>query len=150
MDWMESTLEAWRVNHAITLELLSLCPDESFDLKPGKGKTIRSNFVHIAGVRKMWIREKLPAEYGAVPPLDWKTASREQILNCLQITNDSMARVLVRVNERQGQNKDTPVMFLAHCLAHEAHHRSQIELTLRIGGVEIDDNLLYGLWNWNR
>lgn len=34
---------AWRTNNEVNLRLLALCPDEAMDLKPGKGKTIRSN-----------------------------------------------------------------------------------------------------------
>ena len=76
---LDNLLEAWRSNEALCHELLALCSDESLECKPGKGKTIRSNFVHIVGVRRMWLEEKMPKEAKEIPKLDWKTAGRKEI-----------------------------------------------------------------------
>src|SRR5687768_11105508 len=73
---IDDLLDAWRVNNAINLEFLDVCTDEDLELKPGKGKTIRSNFVHLIAVRRMWCDEKLKAEAETIPKLDWKTATR--------------------------------------------------------------------------
>lgn len=67
---LDDALRAWRTNDEINRRLLALCPDEAMELKPGRGKTIRSNFVHILSVRRMHIEEKLPAVAAPLPKLD--------------------------------------------------------------------------------
>lgn len=143
-------LDAWRVNNALNLELLNLVDDGWMDLKPGSGKTIRSNFTHIVSVRKMWAGEKVGKEAAAVPILDWKSASRCDIREALIISSELMTEVLKRRDAVTKPGKWNLPLFFAYCVAHEAHHRSQIEIALRIGGHEPDDKVLYGLWEWDK
>ena len=84
---LDELLDAWRVNNLVNLEMLDLCRDEQLDLKPGKGKSIRSNYVHIIGVRRMWAEVKLPKEAALVPKLAWKTATRQEIVSGLALTS---------------------------------------------------------------
>lgn len=147
---VEDLLEAWRVNQAITLELLAACPDESMESKPGKGKTIRSNFVHLVSVRRMWLEDKMPLEAKSVPKLDWKTASRSELVDGLNLTHDLMAALVRKLAELGRTRKWSLAGFFSYCIAHEAHHRSQVEIALRINGFEPDDAFLYGLWDWSK
>src|SRR5579862_1773080 len=100
---LDDFLDAWRVSNAINLELLALCGDDTFELKPGKGKTIRSNFVHIVSVRRAFIEEKLPKEAVALPKLDWKSASREEIVSGLQESSKLVEALLSKQNEKPGK-----------------------------------------------
>ncbi|MFN8220997.1 MAG: DinB family protein [Fimbriimonadales bacterium] len=147
---IEDLLEAWRANNAITLELLDLCPDETFELKPGKGKTIRSNFVHLVGVRRMWMEERTAAAAKIVPKLDWKAATRSEIRDALNQTHDLMGDVFRKMADSTKPNRFSLLKFFAYVIAHEAHHRSQIEIALRIGGHELEDAASYGLWDWSK
>ena len=147
---LDDLLEAWRVNNALNLELLDVSSDADFELKPGKGKTIRSNFVHLIGVRRMWCEEKMAKEAANVPKLDWKSASREELRQGLAITNELMEKLFRKREERTKPDRWNNLKFFAYCIAHEAHHRSQIEIALRINGREPDDGFLYGLWEWSK
>lgn len=142
---IDQLIEAWRVNNVLNLELLDVCADNDLELKPGKGKTIRSNFVHLIGVRSSWAEESLRAESQAIPKLDWKTASRDEVREGLAISHDVMAAVFRRKEER---GKWNPFLYFGYVMAHEAHHRSQIEIALRINGREPDDKFLYSQWEW--
>lgn len=144
---LDDLLEAWRVNCVVNHRLLVLCPDGGFDLKPGaKGKTIRSNWVHLIGVRRSHVEAMLPAAAGPVARLDWKTASREEIADALRTSDGATAAVLARLEAKP--IRWTAAKFFGYCVAHEAHHRSQIETALRLGGFEMDDEAMFGLWNW--
>ena len=148
MVTIDELCEAWRINNAINLELLSACPEEAMDFKPGKGKTIRSNFVHLVSVRRMWIEDKM-AKAALVPKLDWKTAGRSEIESALGVSCQLMQE-LFRLREQRFKPGAFPTIgFFAYCVAHEAHHRSQVEIALRMGGVELDEKFLYGLWGWS-
>lgn len=141
---------AWRANQRIGLALLDLCADQDLDLKPGKGKTIRSALVHLVGVRKMWLEDNVKAEAAAIPNLDWKTATRAEIVDGLERSSLAMEQLLRRRAERECTGKWTAPLFFAYAIAHEAHHRSQIEIALRINGREPDDAKLYALWEWQK
>lgn len=147
---LDELLDAWRVNNAVTVELLAACPDEAFECKPGKGKTVRSNFVHLIGVRRLWVEEKMAARSREIPKLDWKTATREEIANGLEESSAAMADLFRKRAAAEKATRFTDLKFFAYAIAHEAHHRSQIEVSLRINGFEPPDDVLYGLWDWSK
>jgi len=148
---LEALLEAWQANEATNRELWALCSDDDFDLRPGKGKTIRSNFTHLVSVRRMWLEEKMKAEAAAIPKLDWKTATRAEILAGLEVSNEGMLAYLTRRAEKPGGSGGwTLLKFFAYAVAHEAHHRSQVEIALRINGREPAEAKLYELWEWGK
>ena len=143
---LDDLLEAWRANNAINLELLGLCSDETLEFKPGKGKTIRSNFSHIIMFRGAWIEAKFPK--ASTVRVDWKTASREEIKRALIESSEQMEDLFRRRIEKPDKYK--PLTFFAYAIAHEAHHRSQIEIALRLNGAEPPDAVLYRLWEWSK
>jgi len=145
---MKQLEDAWRANCKVNYDLLALCSDEDLELKPGKGKTIRSNFVHIVGVRRSHLEERMKQEAERVPKLDWKTASRQEILSALSQSDELMLAAFQKQDETGKPGRWTTLRFFAYCVAHEAHHRSQVELALRLNGREPADDVLYALWNW--
>lgn len=142
---MNSLMEAWRVNEAVCERLLELVPDGAFELKPGKGKTIRSNWTHIISVRRMHVEACSKAAAAVIPKLDWKSATREEILDGLRVSASAVAELL---EAGKPGGRWTPELFYGYLAAHEGHHRSQIEAALRGGGHELDDLDMYGLWDW--
>jgi uncharacterized damage-inducible protein DinB len=141
---LDEIISAWRVNNAVNLELLELCPDSTFEFKPGKGKTIRSNFVHILSVRGSHANAK--SSKFVPPKLDWQTATRAEIVQGLAVTYEMIEVVLGMRAEKA--DRFSPELFLSYLVAHEAHHRSQIEIALRMNGAEPPDEDLYRLWEW--
>lgn len=140
--------DAWSRNERVNLALLALVSDEDFDLKPGKGKTLRSNFTHLVSVRRLWAQPTCPAEANAIPVLDWKTATRTQIVEGLNASGLAMEALFAKMSDK---SESKTISFLAYCLAHEANHRAQIEIALRINDREPDEKALYGLWDiWTR
>jgi len=146
---IEELVDAWRVNNAINLELLALASDEDLELKPGKGKTIRSNYVHLIGVRRAWAEEKLKKEAAFIPKLDWKTATRQELVKGLQQSSELMSNLFRKMEETKRPGKSI-LNFFAYCIAHEANHRAQIEIALRINGRERKIAALYRLWEWTK
>lgn len=144
---IDEMIEAWRKNNVLNHALLDICTDEDLELKPGRGKTIRSNLVHIIGVRRSWAEESAKDEANNIPKLDWKTATRQEIKEALDKSQDVIAEVF-RCKEEKG--RWNPFEFFGYMIAHEAHHRSQIEIALRLNDREPDDRFLFGLWEWSK
>lgn len=143
---IDDLVEAWGVHCAVTYELLALVPDEAMEDKPGKGKTVRSNLTHIVSVRNMCVEGTLGKSAPVGPRLDWKTADRGAILAALEETDGHIAACLRHIDAKA--KTWTAPKFLAYMVAHEAHHRSQIEVALRLNGHEPEDKRLYDLWEW--
>lgn len=144
----DDLIAAWRTNNAINLRLLDMCTLSDLELKPGKGKTVRSNFVHIVGVRRSWVEESLKAEAAKIPKLDWQEASREEIIEGLMVSSLAMEALLAKREANAGKGRWSGPLFFGYAVAHEAHHRSQIEIALRLAGGGPDDAALLGLWDW--
>ena len=102
------------MNNAVNLELLEMCEDEHFDFKPGRGKTIRSNWTHIVYVRGRWLQGRMRKEAAHLKKLDWKTATRKEILAGLKTTNDLMQRLFQKMEESDRAGRfDTTLKFFA-------------------------------------
>lgn len=147
---LDDLIDAWRANNAISLEMLDATSNEDLELKPGKGKTIRSNFVHLIGFRRAWCEEKLKDEAAQVPKLDWKTATRQQLIDGLNQTSDLMIQLFRKLEDAGKPGRWTTMRFFAYAITHEANHRAQIELSWRLNGKEPEDAFLYRLWEWNK
>lgn len=148
-EWViviEAVVEAWRKNHAATMLVLSWCGESDWELKPGSGKTIRSNFVHLVSVRRHWVEGGFKAAADGIPKLDWKCATRNEIVEGLERSYLGVIELMQRRNEKGKDQTD----FLAYAIAHEAHHRSQIEIALRQAGRAPDDLTLFDLWDWSK
>lgn len=144
---IDEMIEAWRKNNVLNHKLLDICTDEDLELKPSKGKTIRSNLVHIIGVRRSWAEESAKNEAQSIPKLDWKTATHQEIKDALDLSRDVIAEVFRRKEEI---GKWNPFVFFGYIISHEANHRAQIEIALRLNNREPDDKFLYGLWEWSK
>ncbi len=145
---IDELIDAWRANEAINKKLLRMCSDADLELKPGKGKTVRNNFTHIIACRRAWAAHSLPEQANGIKTPDARTATRKQIEHGLEKSSKVMEDVFRKISKKPGRGKWAPLTFLAYTVAHDACHRSQIEIALRINDREPSENALGRLWNW--
>jgi uncharacterized damage-inducible protein DinB len=152
MMTFEELLDAWRVNNAINLEMLERTSEEDLGFKPGRGKTIRANLVHLIDIRAAHVEERLKEDAERIPRLDWRRATKDELREGLIASHDAMAK-LFRLREESPSRKPdrwTTPMFFAYCIAHEAHHRAQIEMSWRLADREPEDVFLFRMWDWHK
>ena len=147
---IEELIDAWKANEAVNRKLLGICSSTDFDLKPGRGKTIRGNFTHIIACRRSWATQALPNAARAINTPDGRTATRKEIEQALAKSSEVMELVFRKLLKKPGKGKWAPLTFLAYTVSHDAFHRAQIEIALRINGREPSDKVMGGLWYWTK
>ena len=139
----------WRDLRETILEAVRGLTEEQLDWRPpGVKRSIRDILIHIAGAERGWIlgaaagREERfeDAEAGFRDPID-------EILAELERVHSETERLLdeISVNDliirrcRLRHRQDSPEFSLRwvfyHVIEHEAHHRGQIFMTMRMQGL---------------
>lgn len=152
----EQVVETWHINNRVNLMLLDAIPDEALDFtlsKRGGGK-IGYQLAHLYNVR-FWHLESKDKSLIA----GWSTLKKEDpvtraiLADKLNSSAAAIEQLLQKSLDNDGAikgNKRGVIPFLGYLIAHEAHHRGNILLTLKQCGFKIPDALKYGIWDWPR
>lgn len=150
MNLGADVVEAWQISARINLFLLDAVDDEQFDSKIEKSKSVRAHFAHIHNVRLMWLKSAAPELLKGLEKLE-DSSSRKETKKALEGSAKAI-ELLVKSAIESGKSvkgfKPSAAAFVCYMVAHEAFHRSQIELVLRQSGSPINDKTAYGMWEW--
>jgi uncharacterized damage-inducible protein DinB len=149
-------LETWFINHRTNLKVLDNLTEESLTLSTSKrgGGSVGHQLAHMYNVR-FWklekINQELVKELTTVKAEDSKTIA--MLKDCHTVSAALIAEVLQKGIDDGGNikgNKRGLVPLLGYFIHHEAHHRGNILLTLKLCGYKLTDELKYGIWEWNK
>ncbi len=149
-------LETWFINHRTNLKVLDNLTEEALTLSTSKrgGGSVGHQLAHMYNVR-FWklekINQELVKELTTVKAEDSKTIA--MLKDCHTVSAGLIAEVLQKGIEDRGNikgNKRGLVPLLGYFIHHEAHHRGNILLTLKLCGYKLTDELKYGIWEWNK
>ena len=149
-------LETWFINHRTNLKVLDNLTEEALTLSTSKrgGGSVGHQLAHMYNVR-FWklekINQELVKDLTTVKAEDSKTIS--MLKDCHTVSARLIAEVLKKGIEDGGNikgNKRGLVPLLGYFIHHEAHHRGNILLTLKLCGYKLTDELKYGIWEWNK
>ncbi|MGN6267134.1 MAG: DinB family protein [Ginsengibacter sp.] len=149
-------LETWFINHRTNLKVLDNLTEEALTLSTSKrgGGSVGHQLAHMYNVR-FWklekINQELVKELTTVKAEDSKTIA--MLKDCHTVSAGLIAEVLKKGIEDGGNikgNKRGLVPLLGYFIHHEAHHRGNILLTLKLCGYKLTDELKYGIWEWNK
>lgn len=149
-------LETWFINHRTNLKLLDNLTEEALTLSTLKrgGGSVGYQLAHIYNVRFLKLEKlnkELVKDLTTIKAEDTKTIA--MLKNCHAISTGLIAEVLKKGIENKGNvkgNKRGLVPLLGYFIHHEAHHRGNILLTLKLCGFKLTDELKYGIWEWNK
>jgi uncharacterized damage-inducible protein DinB len=149
---------AWQANAAINDALLAhLEPEMLHAITPGAGYSVAQHLAHMVECLKGWSSRLNAATMEVLPDLysnyDHTTGlfDAEHDLSRIQavmIQTRDQAMAVAQTAEGTGTLPHATVgKFLVHMLAHDAHHRGQILLALKVNGHALpDDELLWLPW----
>lgn len=142
-------VETWAINARLNHFLLEEIAPEAWTLKVPKSKSPAGHLNHIHNVRLMWLKSSAQELLAGLSKLE-EEASPAEVTAGLTASDAAMAAMIgqgVSAGCIKGF-KPHPTAFLGYIIAHEAFHRAQIELVLRLLGHSVSDKVAFGLWEW--
>jgi uncharacterized damage-inducible protein DinB len=147
-------VEAWRVNVDTNQMLLDGIPDAGLGARYSpRTRSVCSQFAHMHNVRVDHLKRRAKALLGGLETFGrGAEPDRQELTDALAGSDEAIAAMLAEASE-SGRVKSWhpgPTTFLGYLLAHEAHHRGLVIVSLRIDGHKLHKDLRYGLWYWSR
>jgi uncharacterized damage-inducible protein DinB len=144
--------EAWLANHRVNRALLSAIGENGLEVGYSpRARNVRRIFVHLHHTRLNWLGTILKD-----PPQILRLKNRDRhdvaaLTEALEQSGQAMADLLAKISTKEVVKgfKWSPETFLAFTIAHEAHHRGQVILALRLSGNPIPREALSALWDWH-
>jgi uncharacterized damage-inducible protein DinB len=156
----EQIIESWQINNRVNLYLLDAIKPEALAATPTgmKGRSVGELFAHMHNMRWMWIEATDSGLVQTVTKISLKTkADREALTKdllgaALSASADATSKLLRQSMER-GKVRNTKLSipaFLGYLLTHEGYHRGEICMTLTEAGHKLPDDVMYGIWDWDK
>jgi len=152
---MDDVIEALRTNERINLMLFDAIDDKGMccTLSARGGRDVLRQFAHLHDVRRMQI-EKRGRKLGITLetfPAD-RPPTRAGVRAALVASGKALERFFAGFDA--GETRPMPTgagHTLAYFVAHDAHHRGNILLTLKACGHTVPKDVRFGLWGaWSR
>jgi uncharacterized damage-inducible protein DinB len=146
-------IDTWQINNHANLLLLDNIDTEglSATLSTRGGRTIAQQFAHLHNVRLEWLKVSANDLLSKQTKIDPKISLTRLILKSrLTESGDAVAVMLERAveNGKVKGFKRGPIPMLGYLIAHDAHHRGSILLTLKQSGHPVPQEVRDGIWNW--
>jgi uncharacterized damage-inducible protein DinB len=145
--------EAWLVSHRINLMLLDAIGENALATSYApRTRNIRRIFVHLHNQRLNWLGAMVKN-----PPQIERLKSRDpHDIPALKAALDNSANAIADLLEGIAKQRKplngfhrSPTTLLAFMVAHEAHHRGQVVLALRLAAKPLPRELTAALWDWD-
>jgi len=152
----EQIIETWYINNRVNFMLIDAISDEGLHCTLSKrgGGTAAKQFAHLHNVRLFRLEHsgkdllKGQTKIAAKGNID-----RALLKERLSESVDAVARIIELAIQNGGKVKGFKrgvIPLLGYMISHEAHHRGNILLNLKLCGHKIPKEVQYGIWAWNQ
>ena len=151
---LDAIHEALWTNHRINMMLLDAISDDGLaaTLSTRGGRGVAGQFAHMHNVRRSHLERRGKGlhedlvKFAAkeVPDRGAIRAAHEASTERLVALFDGIEAGTMR------SMKKGPVVYLSYFVAHEAHHRGSILLTVKTSGHPVDKDTRFAIWDWGR
>ena len=149
-------IEAWRTNNRINMLLIDRITDEGMPCTLSKrgGRGVAGEFAHIHNVRVWHLQKRAKDLAQGLAIFETKVVpTKAQLRKALKASAKGVEALLVGVlngePKRRGFKKGL-FTTLAYFVAHEAHHRGRILLTLKVSDQTLDKETQMAIWGWDQ
>ena len=152
MNTLHPLVNTLQINNRINIYVLDAISSENLVHKAaGKGRSVGEQWAHLHNVRLMWLDVAAPELKDGLTKIEKEQTADLQLLKTALLASGGAMEKLLEQGINTGKIKGFkphPEAFLGYILAHEAHHRGQIILTLKLNGYLIDKKIGFGMWEW--
>jgi len=148
--------EAWLINNRVMLHLIEGLTPEALaaTLSTRGGRTVGMQLVHVYEVRRAKIEQADKELSKDLPKVVREQGNDRALLSdVFERSGNAIAEVARRSAANDGQVKGFKrgiAALIGYFIAHDAHHRGHILLTMKQCKVRRPQELQMGLWGWNQ
>ena len=152
----DQVVETWRVHNRVCLFMIENIPEKALTatLSTRGGRDIARQLAHLHNVR-VW-RLKAFARRTAIKLSELdpeKSPGKKNLLDAFKQSGSAMEQYVEECVKGGGavpNFKRGVVPMVGYYIAHEAHHRGSILLTMKKAGITLPAALKWGIWEWNK
>jgi uncharacterized damage-inducible protein DinB len=152
----EELVETWLINNRVNLMLIKELSAEALQatLSTRGGRTVGQQLVHVYEVRRSKVELADKALAKKLPRVTREQGHDKALLErAFDESGDAVAELIRRAAAADGRVKGFKrgiVALVGYFIAHDAHHRGHILLTLKQAKVRRPEKLRFGPWEWNK
>ena len=147
-------VEAWQKNNDANLFLLKHLSEKSLANRYSeKTRTVAAQFAHIHNVRVYHLEKRGPEFLGKLKSFErGAQPKRSKLISVLKSSSTAISK-FIQAGEEANKVKSwsgSPAGWLGYLIAHEAHHRALVTISMRLSGDPLPKDVRYNIWNWNK
>jgi uncharacterized damage-inducible protein DinB len=152
----QQLIETWQINNRVNMKLLDGITDEGLEdtLSKRGGRTVALQFAHLHNVRLGWLEVCAKDLLKGQTKIDTagevgKALLKKRLTESGEAIGKLIAQGVINDGKIKGYKRGI-VPMIGYLVAHDAHHRGNMLLTLKQCGHKLTQQVQFGIWDWEK